>query len=581
MNLAELTDVIAALRETGDDTYNIEVKAAHRACPETLDETLSAFANMPDGGLLILGLDQGAGEFAAVGVWDAKKCTDAIGSKARKAIQPPIQLGSVDVIRFEGADIVACRIPSQPQEGRPYRVGRAGRAYTRSADGDYELSELEESLLKAERGQPRHDVEPVQSATLVDDIDPGLLEIYLSNHLMNAPRLRNMARDEQLIRSNVVDRATGHPTLAAVYALGISPQEHFPMLTIRASAAGPALTEGPRMTGLMSFAGPIPDLIDQAVAWVGQHSISSVIFTDGQGRDRPEYPVLVIRELVANALIHRDLTPASQSQFVTLNKRHDQLVLSNPGGLWGVSARELGRTAPRARNAALYAMCAALRTTDGRRIIEASATGIPAVLASLREAGMAPPYFDDRAVSFTAVVPHHALLAPDDIAWVSALPGASGLSVPQQHTLVSMRHGATVTNRGYRSEFPMDSVRARQDLQQLVELGLAVSTGQRGSTCYRLADDSDDASAAEPETAVYGDGELPAGAIARMRQADKVRVVVGALSAGGPKSTSELVEETGLTRAQISITLRHLRDDGVIEFTEPQRSKNQRYRLVR
>lgn len=42
----------------GFDSTEIEVKAARGGLPQNLGQTLSAFANMPDGGTLILGVDE-------------------------------------------------------------------------------------------------------------------------------------------------------------------------------------------------------------------------------------------------------------------------------------------------------------------------------------------------------------------------------------------------------------------------------------------------------------------------------------------------------------------------------------------
>ncbi|MFW0112003.1 RNA-binding domain-containing protein [Rothia sp. CCM 9416] len=44
----------------------MEVKAVREGLPQNLGQTLSAFANMPDGGTLILGVDEKSG-FTAVG----------------------------------------------------------------------------------------------------------------------------------------------------------------------------------------------------------------------------------------------------------------------------------------------------------------------------------------------------------------------------------------------------------------------------------------------------------------------------------------------------------------------------------
>ncbi|HET9079556.1 MAG TPA: hypothetical protein VFO01_03445 [Trebonia sp.] len=57
----DLSSVAAELRLGGGDTTAIEVKAAAAGLPESLAPTLSAPANLPGGGTVILGLDERAG----------------------------------------------------------------------------------------------------------------------------------------------------------------------------------------------------------------------------------------------------------------------------------------------------------------------------------------------------------------------------------------------------------------------------------------------------------------------------------------------------------------------------------------
>jgi ATP-dependent DNA helicase RecG len=54
---------------------------------------------------------------------------------------------------------------------------------------------------------------------------------------------------------------------------------------------------------------------------------------DGTVHDKPAYPLTAFRELVANALVHRDLDHWSAGPAVEVRLRRDRLVISNPGGL--------------------------------------------------------------------------------------------------------------------------------------------------------------------------------------------------------------------------------------------------------
>lgn len=57
----ELDDVVRILRRSGGDNSAIEVKSAAGGLPVSLTPSLSALANLPGGGTIILGLDERTG----------------------------------------------------------------------------------------------------------------------------------------------------------------------------------------------------------------------------------------------------------------------------------------------------------------------------------------------------------------------------------------------------------------------------------------------------------------------------------------------------------------------------------------
>ena len=483
MAAINIPEIVGLLIDAHTDTWNIEAKEARHGLPDTLNETLSAFANMPEGGTIVLGVAEVDGEMKVTGVGNPRDLMAGLASKAREKIHPPIQLGAMEVAKIDGKNVVACVIPPQPSDHRPFRVGNAGPAYTRAGDGDYQLSELEEQYLVGQRAQPVDDRAPVPGASVEEDLDPQLLEQYLQEQKRQSRRLSALERDELLVRTNVVDHETGLPTVAAVYAFGIHPQQFLPHLAVKCHARG----EHTRLEDKQEFSGPVPDLMESVTEWVSKHLMHGVTFDGGHGYNRAELPMVAIREIVANALVHRDLSVASSGSFPMVVKLPTKLIVENPGGLWGLTERELGHTSPRTRNAILYNMCSSITTESGRRIIEGHATGIPAVRRALHEAFLPDPYFKDEVIKFRAVLTTSMMLSEEDLSWLASLPGADTLTVAQKHALVAMKSGTAITNSDYRAQFPMDSVQARNELQQLVQFGLAENTGTgRGST-YQLS----------------------------------------------------------------------------------------------
>ncbi len=569
VDLGELTSLVADLRAEGSDTSEVEVKRAASGFPDTILPTLSAFANLPGGGTIIFGVDESDG-FAAVGVYDVVACQSTLAAKARRALDPPVTFESWG-LRFEGADVLVAAIHEVAAHGKPCRVISSGKAYLRSYDGDYELSQVEEQAFVANRSTPVFDQQPVAGTTTAD-LRPDLLASYVASCRASSTALAAMADDEILFRTGVTTGPERELTLAGLLALGVYPQQHVPNCVIQAHVA-PRSEDPPgtRAADARRFDGPVPLMLDEALRWVQRNTTTRIRFgADGQGRDEPEFPVEAVRELLSNALIHRDLGPHALTRAVTLRLDGRQLVLSNPGGLWGITVDRLGTTGvSSARNGYLLRICQNVRSAEGNRVVEALASGIPAVLSSLREAGLVPPRFHDQGISFTVAVPNHALLAADDLEWLASLPAATSLSDRQRHALVAMRHGQTWTNKTFRETFPMDSREARQELAGLVDAGVASAEGERGGRVYRLADRT--VAARVPAMDMGGPGASPG------RRANR-EAIVSHLEAG-PRTAVELVAATGLSARQVQYALRQLRDAGRVALVGRRRQRDSYYEL--
>ncbi len=395
----DLTEVIKGLRLRGSDTTAIEAKAASGGLPTSLTPTLSAFANMPGGGLVILGLDEAAG-FRATGVPEATKVAAALASRARQAFDPPILL-SVDIELFEGFDLVVARVHETPTSAKPCTVKRTGQAFLRFADGDYALSRLEMDGFAANRTRPRFD-EAVVPGTSRSDLDIDRLDDFLATARSMDRRLRTL--DDQTLLTKIGVLLDDQVTVAGLLALGEYPQQHLPHCTIRAALQTDD-TSSVRALDSATFTGPIAAILDDAVNWVARNSRNRIVQTPtGQVTTQLDPPAIAVRELVANALVHRDLAEWASSRSIDLRLTNTTMRITNPGGLYGITAERLGvHPLTSARNRRLLEICKFVRTGDAN-VVEALASGIPATIAALTTANMPPPRFFDQALAFTVTI---------------------------------------------------------------------------------------------------------------------------------------------------------------------------------
>ncbi|MEU8178061.1 ATP-binding protein [Microbispora hainanensis] len=115
---------------------------------------------------------------------------------------------------------------------------------------------------------------------------------------------------------------------------------------------------------------------------------------------------------------------------------------------------------------------------ETRTVCETRGSGIRAMVAALRAAGMSPPQFDDRISCFTVTIPNHALLSEKTVRWIESL-GERGLTGSQCIALAMLRDGEILDNRSYRSTAGVDSRVATAELQDLVSRELVLRTGTR------------------------------------------------------------------------------------------------------
>lgn len=485
-------DLVAQLRGRGGETAAVEVKSAAGGLPTTMSQSLSALSNLPGGGLIILGLDERRG-FMPVELGNVQALKQGLVGKAR-ALTPPAQLEISDE-SVEGLPVIVARVVECPASAKPCRVTSTRRAYLRGHDGDYQLSELEEQGFLRAREAPSADREPVRG-TSASDLDSDLVAAWSEQVRIRRPALAAFTGDERLRRAGIVT-GTGELSRAGLLALGAYPQEFLPQFVIRAAdvrSGDPRV----RAVNIATMDGPIPRILTSTMAWLRANLTTATIESpDGTVRNLPQFPLEALRELVANALVHRDLSAWSEGMAVELRLEHERLVLANPGGLHGITVDRLGSEhVTSARNGRLVALCEnVVNPDDESRVIEALASGLPRVTRALLDARLQPARFFDAGLRFTVVLSSTAVASEmtptlgdprrdESRLKASALRSGSQLAVVYQALVDG---GAqTVSELSAATGIPSTSVR-RALTRLRGDHGNVVATGGRGKRTTYVA----------------------------------------------------------------------------------------------
>ncbi|MCZ7648473.1 MAG: TetR family transcriptional regulator [Planctomycetota bacterium] len=115
-----------------------------------------------------------------------------------------------------------------------------------------------------------------------------------------------------------------------------------------------------------------------------------------QHRDLPDYPESALRELVFNALMHRNY--ATSNAPIQIDWFSDRVEISNPGGLFGRVTRDNFDRTTDYRNPAVAEAMRALK------YVERYGVGIARVRAALERNGNPPPVFRFEAESATVTM---------------------------------------------------------------------------------------------------------------------------------------------------------------------------------
>jgi len=427
-------------------------------------------------------------------------------------------------------------------------------SWTRTGASNRKLTAYEVHIMLASRGQPRDDERAVPG-TSVADLEPAALEGYIRRLRATRPHaFGGLSDDDILTRSGVLMPGPNGDivvSLAGILSLGRFRQQRFPQLNltfVHFPDDTASTNHGIRFLDNVAVDGPIPTIVRDALAAITRNlSRRSVI--SGAGRsDVLEYPELVIREAVVNALVHRDLSPAAEGTQVQVELYPSRLVVRNPGGLHGpVTVDQLfDEGISSSRNARLLRLLEDVPITgEDRTVVENRGSGIREMAKAIRAAGMSLPLFDNRISRFTVTFPNHTLLSDDVIRWIDSLE-QDRLSDSRIVALATMRSGESLDNPSYRRLTGVDSRIVTAELQDLVGRELVEQLGERRwARCVmplRIAEDR-----------------------RRLTPANRRNEILRAMR-HNTLSAKEIAERTAIPVKTVRHWLKRLRDDGDIRF---------------
>ena len=418
---AELIALIKEVTERRCETQHVELKAAAKGCPTRLYDTLSSFANQRGGGTIIFGLDQE--DYSVCGVYDPQDLQAKVAAQAEQ--MSPVVRPFFTVAAVEGKTVVSAEIPECDPFSKPCFYKGAGRlrgSYIRVGDADSPMTDFEVYSYEAFRARESGEARAVERAA-ADAIDIAALERYKEMLKQSKPNLAGLP-DEQLFRLQGLFCGE-KPTVACLMLFGLYPQIYFPQVCITAVAVpGESLGEmgsnGERFADNKRIEGTIPQMLEGALSFVQRNTRQkTVIAQDGRRTDIDEYPIIAVRELILNALIHRDYSAYTETSPVRLMLFDGRLEIENPGGLYGrLTLDTLGKVGGDTRNPCIAAALEVMRVTENRF------SGIPTIRMEAKKRKVLEPKFENLRGAFKATF----YAKPEEELAVRDASGAAGVA---------------------------------------------------------------------------------------------------------------------------------------------------------
>lgn len=399
----ELVDLVDRVRSLKTEMQTVELKAAQEGCPKRLYDTLSSFANQDSGGILIFGIKEDE-DFSVAGVYDLQDLQKKVTAQCNQ-MMPPVR-AVFTVAEVDGKAVCSAEIPAADPIDRPCYYAGAGRlkgSYVRVGDADLPMTDYEIYSYEAYRKHVRDDERTDARATLAL-LDQDRVQSYVARMKVERPGFSKL-EEEQVYEMLAITHG-GRPTLAAILNFGLYPQGLFPQLAITAivvpgTEIGDISADGVRFQDNKRIEGTLPAMLSEALSFCKRNmkAQTRVDPKTGMRMDKMEYPIEAIREVVLNALIHRDYSRFTEGTPIQIDFFADRLEIHSPGGLYGrLRVEDLGHVRPDLRNPALATMSEFLLKTENRY------SGIPTIRREMKAAGLPAPVFENRRNEFVVTL---------------------------------------------------------------------------------------------------------------------------------------------------------------------------------
>lgn len=394
-------DQVRSLLELNEDHFN-DVKSK-RIGPAKLQETLVAFANS-DGGDLYVGIEDKGEQGERIIGFEEPEEANPIVSVLLESTTPAIENLVWEFLSVEGKGLVLhFSIPKSPK----VHYTAAGDCFIRVNAQKIKIKGERVTQLGYSKGSELYENKALPEVDVEDIVEGEKIRSYMDRVDSNLGAELFLKKQRLLTK---VGEAR-HPNVGCVLLFDDEPQatlqtrcaaKVYRLRTTDAEYKREQLQEMP-----ITINGSIEEVISKTIKQVALY-IDGASFLDGANVVKLSYPAEALKEILVNAVLHRDY---SLNDDVHVRIFDNRIEVQSPGRLPGYMTVDNLYDDRFSRNPNMVRMIHNLPNPVNHDIGE----GLNTAKNELRKAGLVEPEFKEVANAFLVTVKHQKLASIDDV----------------------------------------------------------------------------------------------------------------------------------------------------------------------
>jgi ATP-dependent DNA helicase RecG len=394
-------DEMNALLDLNEDHFN-DIKSK-RIAPAKLQETFVAFANSDDGDLYI-GIEDKSEKGGRLVGFDEQEEANAIISTLLEETNPAVENVLIEFLDTQGSGLLLhFGIPKSPK----VHYTAAGDCYIRVNASKKKIKGERITQLGYSKGAEPYERRALNDVDIEDIKESKLLAAYMyrvGTHL----EPESFLRKQRLLTKKDGD---WHPNVGCILLFDEEPQatletrcavKVYRLRTTEKEYKREQLEEMP-----VTINGAVEEIIANTIDQVAKY-IDGASFQDGEKLIKLSYPADALKEILVNAVIHRDY---SLNDDIHVRVFDNRVEIQSPGKLPGYMNLSNLYEERFSRNPNLVRMLHNLPNPVNHDIGE----GLDTAKNELKKAGLVDPIFEEKENSFVVTIKHQRLASVEDV----------------------------------------------------------------------------------------------------------------------------------------------------------------------